>query len=202
MGAVHLIPGSHFSNIHDRGDLDPEAEAVMTLRELETYLALEIVGAYHARIHKALDLPPGAVWNARIAGVTVRKPADPRRFLIDFLPCEERSLRRDGLHVFHIRYWSDELRWLMGRDRQRLTIKYDPRDLSCVFIATGEGYLEARPADRTRPPIALWEQRAARRALRAEGRRAVDEELIFSTILRPAHPDRRGNARDQSHAAR
>lgn len=64
MGAVHLIPGSHFSNIRDRGDLDPEAEAVMTLRELETYIALEIVGAYHARIHKALDLPPLAAWNA------------------------------------------------------------------------------------------------------------------------------------------
>lgn len=183
MGAVHLIPGSHFSNTRDRGDLNPEAEAVMTLRELETYIALEIVGAYHARIHKALDLPPAAAWNSRIADVMVRKPCDPRQFLIDFLPCEERTLQRDGLHLFHIRYWSDELRWLMGRDRQRLTIKYDPRDLSCVFVATGEGYLEVRPADRTRPPITLWEQRAARRALRAEGRRALDEELIFSTVL-------------------
>ena len=183
MGAVHLIPGSHFSNIRERGDLDPEAEAVMTLRELETYIALEIVGAYHARIHKALDLPPVAAWNARIADVAVRIPSDPRQFLIDFLPCEERILQRDGLHLFHIRYWSDELRWLMGRDRRRLTVKYDPRDLSCVFVAAGEGYLEARPADRTRPAIALWEQRAARRALRAEGRRALDEDLIFSTIL-------------------
>jgi len=48
MGAVHLIPGSHFSNIRERGDLDPERQAVMTLRELETYFALEIVGAYQA----------------------------------------------------------------------------------------------------------------------------------------------------------
>lgn len=183
MGAVHLIPGSHFSNVRERGDLDPEAEAVMTLRELEIYLALEIVGAYHARIHKALNLPPANAWSARIGDVLVRMPADPRRFLIDFLPFEERTLQRDGLHLFHIRYWSDELRWLMERDRPRLIIKYDPRDLSCVFVATGEGYLEARPADRTRPAIALWEQRAAVKALREQGRRAVDEELIFSTIL-------------------
>ena len=62
-------------------------------------------------------------------------------------------------------------------------MKYDPRDLSVVFVRVGEGYLEARPADRTRPAIALWEQRAALRALRDAGRRAVDEELIFSTIL-------------------
>ena len=34
MGKVHLIPGSHFSKIRERGDLDPERQAVMTLREL------------------------------------------------------------------------------------------------------------------------------------------------------------------------
>lgn len=183
MGAVHLIPGSHFSNIRERGDLDPERQAVMTLRELETYFALEIVGAYQARIHKALGAPPAAVWRARIEEVAVRMPSDVRRFLIDFLPAEQRVLQRDGLHLHHIRYWSDELRWHMGRGPEKLTVKYDPRDLSVVFVRVGEGYLEARPADRTRPSIALWEQRAALRALREAGRRAVDEELIFSTIL-------------------
>ncbi len=183
MGALHLIPGSHFSNIRARGDLDPAANAIMTLRELETYLALEIVGAYHSRIHKALEMPPVAAWRARIGDVAVRMPVDPRRFLIDFLPAEHRVLRRDGLHLFHIRYWSDELRWMMGRGHDKLTIKYDPRDLSLVFVRAGEGYLEARPADLTRPSIALWEHRAALRALRVSGRKAVDEELIFATIL-------------------
>ncbi|MGJ0503337.1 MAG: Mu transposase C-terminal domain-containing protein [Methylocystis sp.] len=183
MGAVHLIPGSHFSNIRERGDLDPERQAVMTLRELETYFALEIVGAYQGRIHKALGAPPAAVWRARIDEVAVRMPNDVRRFLIDFLPAERRVLQRDGLHLHHIRYWSDELRWHMGRGPEKFTVKYDPRDLSVVFVRVGDGYLEARPADRSRPSIALWEQRAALRALRAAGRRAVDEELIFSTIL-------------------
>ena len=183
MGAVHLLPGSHFSSIRERGDLDPESQAVMTLRELETYFALEIVGAYHARIHRALEAPPVAAWQARIGEVAVRTPDDPRRFLIDFLPAEQRVLQRDGLHLHHIRYWSDELRWHLGRGPEKFTIKYDPRDLSLVFVRVGEGYLEARPADRTRPSIALWEHRAALRALRDAGRRAVDEELIFSTIL-------------------
>jgi putative transposase len=183
MGAVHLIPGSHFSNVRERGDLDPEREAVMTLGELETYFALEIVGAYHARIHRALEAPPVSVWRARIGEVAVRMPEDPRRFLIDFLPAEQRVLRRDGLHLHHIRYWADELRWLVGRGSEKFTVKYDPRDLSVVFVRVEEGYLEARPADRTRPSIALWEHRAALRALREAGRGAVDEELIFTTIL-------------------
>lgn len=183
MGAIHLIPGSHFSNIGERGDLDSEAHAVMTLRELETYLALEIVGAYHARVHKALAMPPVAAWSERIGAVSVRGPSDPRQFLIDFLPGERRVLQRDGLHLFHIRYWSDELRWLMGATQDKLTIKYDPRDLSRVFVRGRDGYVEARPADLTRPAIALWEHGAALRALRQAGRKAVDEDLIFATIL-------------------
>ncbi|MDD9908554.1 MAG: Mu transposase C-terminal domain-containing protein [Ahrensia sp.] len=183
MGAIHFLPGSHFSNSQERGDLDSQAEAVMTLRELETWLALEITGSYHARVHRALDLPPQAVWNARTGDSPPRLPSDPRQFLIDFLPGEERVLQRDGLHLFHIRYWADELRRLMGSALRKVTIHYDPRDLSCVFVRTGEGIIEARPADLTRPSITLWEHRAARRALRDAGRKAVDEDLIFSTIL-------------------
>lgn len=183
MGAIHLIPGSHFSNVGELGDSDPEASAVMTLGELETYLALEITGAYHARLHTALDRPPNLAWTKAAASTAIRMPADQHRFLIDFLPSETRTLQRDGLHLFHIRYWSDQLRWLVGRTEGRLVVKYDPRDLSRVFVRVEDSYCELRPADLTRPPIALWEHRLARRALRAAGRAAIDEALIFETIL-------------------
>ena len=182
MGEAHLLPGSHFSNVRERGDLDPEATATLTLRELEAWLTLEIVGVYHARVHRSLCAPPNAVWAAGIAAAPPRTPTDPRRFLMDFLPTERRVLQRDGLHLFNIRYWSDELRRLMGQG-EKVTIKYDPRDLSRVFVRVDDGYVEARPADLTCPAIALWEHRAAVAELREAGRRAVDEELIFSTIL-------------------
>lgn len=182
MGAIHLLPGSHFSNVFERGDLDAEAEAVMTLDELETWLALEITGSYHARVHSALETTPAAAWAARVNEARLRMPVDFRQFLVDFLPSEQRVLQRDGLHLFHIRYWSDELRWLMGRESRKFTLKYDPRDLSRIFVLTNEGIIEARPADLTRPAITLWEHRAARRSLREAGRRSVDEDLIFRTI--------------------
>lgn len=182
MGAVHLLPGSHFSNIFERGDLDAEAEAVMTLAELETWLALEITGSYHARLHSALETTPSAAWGLGAGEPKLRMPADLRQFLVDFLPSEQRVLQRDGFHLFHIRYWSDELRWLMGQETRKYTLKYDPRDLSRIFVLTENGVIEARPADLTRPAITFWEHRAARRALREAGRRSVDEELIFRTI--------------------
>ena len=200
MGAVHLLPGSHFSNIFERGDLDAEAEAVMTLRELETWLALEITGSYHARTHSALDTSPCAAWAARSDKAMLRMPADLRQFLVDFLPSEQRVLQRDGLHLFHIRYWSDELRWLMGQQSRKFILKYDPRDLSRIFVLAEDGILEARPADLTRSAITLWEHRAARRALREAGRRSVDENLIFATIQ--AQRDLVDNAERQTKAMR
>ncbi|MCP3468481.1 hypothetical protein [Bradyrhizobium sp. CCGUVB23] len=97
MGAVRLIPGSHFSNVIESGDLDAEAETTMTLAELEVWLALEIVGVYHACVHRALAAPPNAVWVAQIDAVSLRRPVDPRQFLIDFLPTERRVLQRESV---------------------------------------------------------------------------------------------------------
>ena len=95
--------------------------------------------------HRSLCAPPNAVWTAGIAAAPPRAPTDPRRFLMDFLPAERRVLQRDGLHLLNIRYWSDELRRLMGRG-EKVTIKYDPRDLSRAFVRVDDGYAEARPA--------------------------------------------------------
>ena len=41
MGAVHVLPGTTFSNAKVRGDYDAEGRAVFTLRELEAWLAMK-----------------------------------------------------------------------------------------------------------------------------------------------------------------
>lgn len=50
--------------------------------------------------------------------------------------------------------------------------------------ADGKTFVEATFADLRRPRISLWEQRMARKALRAGASRDVSEELIFRTIER------------------
>lgn len=50
MGAVHMLPGTTFSDIVKRGDYDPERHAVMTLEELDRWLASQIVGCYHLHL--------------------------------------------------------------------------------------------------------------------------------------------------------
>ncbi|RWX58926.1 transposase, partial [Mesorhizobium sp. M4B.F.Ca.ET.089.01.1.1] len=106
MGAVHLLPGTTFSDIDERGDYDPVGNAAMTLDELERWIALEIT-RYHADRHGTLGIPPLSAWHEAVArrAWPVRQPHDLAGFMIDFLPSLDRLVRRDGIHLFGLRYW-------------------------------------------------------------------------------------------------
>jgi putative transposase len=184
MGAVHLLPGTTFGSIVERGDYDAKGTAVLTLRELERYIGLEIAGRYHLSIHSGLKRPPIAVWREREGEIPLRMPRDRMAFWVSFLPEEERTLRRDGIHLFGLRYWSPALTADVGRVEDKMLVKYDPRDLSRVFVRRPTGnFVEARYADLTLPSITLSEARAARRALNAKGRREVDMRAIVRTAV-------------------
>ncbi len=185
MGTVHLLPGTTFSHVSERGAYEPEKHAAMTLDELERWLALQIVGRYHAEVHGSLLLPPSAAWGDAVAArrEPLRFPRDEVQFLYDFLPFEERRIRRDGVRLFGLRYWDDVLSPWAGRLDRRLRVKYDPRDLSRVFVEGPDGeHWPVRFADLRRPRITLGEHRMALSALRERGVRLVDEQLIFDTV--------------------
>ncbi len=184
MGALHLLPGTTFSNARELGEYDSKRHATLTLRELERYIALEIVGAYHHSIHKSLGRPPIAVWREHEQGIPLRLPSDRLRFWLTFLPEEERTLRPTGIHLFGLRYWSPALSADLGRSGRRMLVKYDPRDMARVYVRRPTGaYVEARYADVTLPSLTLREVLTARRALLAKGRRDVDMRAIMRTAL-------------------
>jgi putative transposase len=132
MGKLHLLPGTTFSNPAERGEYDSRRHSALTLRELERYIALDIVGSYHQSIHRSLGRPPIAVWRDHESEIPLRLPDDRRRFWLTFLPEEERTLRPTGIHLFGLRYWSPALSGDVGRSNRRLLVKYDPRDMAPV----------------------------------------------------------------------
>jgi putative transposase len=185
MGAVHLLPGTTFSHPGKRGDYSSSQAAMMTLRELERWIAWEIAGHYHQRIHASLHRPPIAVWKDGEALRHLRLPTDRMKFWVSFLPDDERTLQRDGIHFCNIRYWADALAADLGRTKGKVLIKYDPRDLSRIFVRRPSGrFVEARYRNLGWPAITLWEQKAAMKYLRAKGRAEIDEAMIFKTTLR------------------
>jgi putative transposase len=184
MGAVHLLPGTTFSNVRIRGDYDSEGRATFTLRELEKWIALEIVGKYHQRIHATLLRPPLAVWRERQGEVDFDLPPDRMAFWTSFLPGDRRRLLKDGIHLEKIRYWSDALSRDVGRGAE-LEIKYDPRDLSRIFVRQSDGrFVEARYRNLAYPPVSWWEWKHAKKRLRDQGRRELQEDVIFAAIAK------------------
>jgi putative transposase len=185
MRAMHLLPGTTFSSTKERGEYDSEAKAIMTLGELEVWFALQITGGYHDAFHRGLGGRPIDAWRRHQDRAHLRHPADPERFYIDFLPFERRLIRRDGIQLFRIHYWDNALSVLAGRSEHKCLIRYDPRDLSKVYVkdASSGGFLVVPYRDLNHPPITLMEQRAALRELAKDRQRqAATENTMFNTI--------------------
>jgi putative transposase len=122
------------------------------------------------------------VWQDLQGKVDFDLPPDPMAFWTSFLPSTERRLSKDGIHFEKIRYWSDALSRDIGRG-SRLTVKYDPRDLSRIFVCqSGCHFLEARYRNRAYPAVTWWEWRHTKKRLYEQGRRELSEEIIFSSL--------------------
>jgi putative transposase len=186
MGAVHLLPGTTFSNVVEKADYRAEERAALTLTELERWLTLEIAGVYHHAVHTALGTSPLAAWRDGLArrDGPPRQPADRQTFFLDFLPGERRLVRRDGIQLFRLHYWDNVLSPWAGRSREPMLVKYNPRNLSQIFLRDNQGTYWPIPYRRLgQPAISLWEQRAAVARLHAAGHRAIDDALIFKSVL-------------------
>lgn len=201
MGAVHALPGSTGSSVADRQGRDAQAGASLTMRELERWVLLEIVGKYHHKIHSSLSRPPIALWRELAGSTPLRLPPNRLAFWVTFLPEQRRLLRRDGIHLFGIRYWSPALSQDIGRNSESLKVRYDPRDLSTIFVRRSNGhFVEARYRTLGRPAISLWERNGAAKRLSEKGRKEINEDMIFTSVLEQRKIE--DNARDRSAQAR
>lgn len=153
---------------------------------------MAIAKYYHLRPHAGLDGEAPlrryqqGVDALAAKGKALPAPHNPRAFLIDFLPVIRRTLRRDGIVIDNILYFSDVLKPWIEQDGppRRLLIRRDPRDLSRIYVHDPEdgGYLETGYRELARPPVTLWEYRLARARLRRQRSGEVDERALFAAI--------------------
>ncbi|MGP3961775.1 transposase [Nonomuraea sp. 3N208] len=186
MQMVHELPGTTFSNPAERGSYDSQAKAVLTVAELNRWLALA-VAAYHGQVHATLGQTPAGRWAEGVAaGGRPATVTSATAFLVDFLPVIRRTLTRTGFTIDHVQYYSDALKpWIARWDRlEKFVLRRDPRDLSRIWVLDPDGHAYLLVPYRTlsRPPISVWEQRAAIARLREEGRAQVDESALFAMV--------------------
>ena len=181
---MHLLPGTTFSNIADRGSYDSDAKASMTLDELEVWLWRFIACDYNRRLHSALGRAPLDAWKACLDGAGLRQPSNADHLAFDFLPAVSRSISRQGIALNKVQYFEPFLERLFDSGNRRLMVRYDPRDLSRIYVATAQGVQVVRYRNLVRPPMSLWELQAAKRRLAAEGAANVNEETLFEARRR------------------
>lgn len=182
MGAVHLLPGTTQSSVVAKGDYDAEGMATMTLGEFDRWFALEIC-RYNNSIHSSLGCTPVAKWEVLSEEMMGDIPFEMEAFRVSFLPSELRKVRRDGIHLFQIRYWSDALAGHIGRGDEKVVVRYDPRDLSVIWVELDGGrYAEARYRNLEIPPASLWEYREAMRKARILGKSGSNEFVLAELI--------------------
>jgi putative transposase len=189
---THELPGTTFSNTSERGEYDAEGQACFTFAEFEVWLAKCIVEVINQDFHRGIGTSPVRRYEEAMFGPHRLRPlpdtiTKERELRLAFMPFEERTIQQTGVVIDDIHYFHDILRPFInahspGHSRSRkFTFKRDPRDISVIYFYDSENkeYREIPYRDLSRGPASIWEIRAARRKLLEEGRRNIDESLLF-----------------------
>jgi putative transposase len=197
---IHSLPGTTFSEPKEKGEYNSEKEAAMTLSELEEWLAVFITQVYHQRIHNELRTSPIKRYEEGLIGTKDRpgtglpdRVSDEDRLRLDFMPYLKRTIQPRGVVVDEIHYFSDVLRRFINaadpdnpRYKRKFIFKRDPRDISVLYFYDPDvkRYYSIPYRDTSRPALSIWELRETTRRLKEEGRRDIDENLIFAAYAR------------------
>lgn len=115
------------------------------IREVEYIVGDGVINDYHQRPHKDTGRTPLDGWRKVEAAAPLRAPKDCMRFRLSFLADALCALSSSGVSVLGETFWSPTLAELHREGRARVAIKFDPRDLSRIFVQeTGKQFFEAK----------------------------------------------------------
>lgn len=195
------VPGATFSNTQQRKGYDSEAEATLTMREVEQYLVEFIVNNYHQRPHSQLnDASPSKVWREGVLG-SAGKPGigyppmiqDVDRLRMDFLPYYNITVQRSGVRLENVFYYDPVLDPYIGAtmpdnpdQKRKFLFARDPRDISQIYFLdpAADRYTPIPYRTLSHPAISASELREVTRLIKEQNKGEVDEERIFSSIQR------------------
>jgi putative transposase len=165
MRRIRLLPGNTYSDFLQARPKRAEARATLTLNELGAFL-IEDIHRYHRNTHRSLGRPPLSAWEQywQQQNAGPRLPKDVSRFRLDFLPLQRRVIGREGIELFGLKYSCAALAREVDLGRKRV-VRYDPRDLSQVYLEQPHSQPLAIPLrDPSTPALSLWELKAIKRS--------------------------------------
>jgi putative transposase len=141
---VHALPGTTGSNAQQGKHLKSDKKAAIGLTGLRRMLVYTL-HAYHQTKHSELGKPPAEAWEAHYAKKPhnrVLEASDHEDFKYRFYPeVSNKQVVPGGIEIFRRFYYGRSLKELV---REKLTVKYDPYDLSFIYVKLGELFEKIR----------------------------------------------------------
>ncbi|MBZ0283500.1 MAG: DDE-type integrase/transposase/recombinase [Anaerolineae bacterium] len=180
-GLIHGLPGTTLSNIFQRGDYDPAKDACISLSGLIEIIHIYFLDIYAQDWHKGLQGIPAKRWAESIdAGFIPQLPHSAEEIRIRLRRSAERTLGRSGIEFETLFYQSPELarlRAVLQKNERTVRIKYDPDDISYIYIkdpARDGGWIRVDAVDQEYTNgLSLYKHRAIREYVLSE-RKEVD----------------------------
>jgi putative transposase len=145
-----------------------------------------MLNRYHRCTRRSLGRAPLAAWEHCWRGEPAgpRLPKDAARFRLDFLPLQRRVVGREGIDLFGLKYSCEALSHEVDPGKKRV-VRYDPRDLSSVFLEQPNlPPLSVPFRGPAMPAFSLWELKAIKRSQTPA--RVIEEPEILRRVLAQA----------------
>ncbi|MBC3787755.1 helix-turn-helix domain-containing protein [Spirosoma utsteinense] len=190
MRSIHQVPGTTQSNVQQKGDYNSQQEATLTLKAFERWFTWWVI-KYNNQVHAGIGMPPLIKYLHAFHppdGPPIRSLpdyiTDTLSVRLDFAPYQERTIQRKGVVMEHIWYYDPLFKWLRHDHRDRKYVfRRLPGNVGSIWLrdpTTGE-YVNINYANMNRPPMSIWELRAAQKRLK-DRQIAPDEDAIFGAI--------------------
>ncbi|MCQ1572740.1 Mu transposase C-terminal domain-containing protein [Neorhizobium galegae] len=168
--------GQTFSNVVEKGDNDPEAEATVRKDLLINIFIRLIVDVYHNAPHAGIGgMTPRQAWRemTRDQWPTPPLTGHPAR---DVFGIPHRAkVTRSGINFHGIQYWSEEIHRLRMDDKDVwVDFRLNPRDLSWISVSVGDAYLPVPSTLDGLEGISFYRWVAAAKQLRIYDREQLD----------------------------
>lgn len=130
---IHFLRGTTYSNIQQRGDEDSKARAAISIAALRKFFVCTI-HAYNNRKHSAIKMSPTQKWNEYFAKKSQTRQIEDslhKGFRYALYPEKPKLIRAGGIEMHGRFYYA---RCLQDKIREKLIVKFDPNDLSKIFV--------------------------------------------------------------------
>lgn len=136
---IHQTKGTTFSNILDKGEYDPQKNAVISFSKLWEMFHVWILGYYTQKFNTGIQAIPARKRERALEIMEQPLPTFMDDWKIRLMKVDTGSIQRDGIRTKYLFYQSNKLptikQGLESKGEKNLVkFKYDPTDLSSIYV--------------------------------------------------------------------